>query len=320
MPKLSIGLPVYNGEQFLQAALDCFLAQTFTDFELIICDNASTDRTPEICRAYSDRDARIRYVSNVKNLGAVANFNRVFELARAPLFKWAAHDDLYHDTYLATCVKTLDENPDVVLAHSNTAFIDEQGVAFPLDPKTGRYVDPKTGAHLSADSPSIGDSTVAVTRFRQVLARGRWGSHMFGVIRRQVLAQTGLLPNFAGGDRAMLAELALLGRFQSVQDRLFMKRFHVNVSWALNQKELKHFLSADAKSYSRRARQLKAFFSAPRGKPIGVASKLACVTVVAMHCVKIGLQVLARKEARNAAHGLVWRRDRSPQWTEDRCP
>ena len=127
MPKLSIGIPVFNGQSLLQKLLDSLLAQTFRDFEILICDNASSDRTPQICREYVRNDSRVYYVRNQRNLGAVANFNRVFELSTAPLFKWAAHDDLYHETYLDACVRLLEENPDVVLAHTGTAFINEKG-------------------------------------------------------------------------------------------------------------------------------------------------------------------------------------------------
>src|ERR1700751_3293571 len=110
MPKLSIGIPVFNGQEFLPELLDSLLAQTFGDFEILICDNASTDRTPQICSEYARRDSRVRFVRNQRNLGAVANFNRVFELSTAPLFKWAAHDDLYHQAYLDACVSLLEKN------------------------------------------------------------------------------------------------------------------------------------------------------------------------------------------------------------------
>jgi glycosyltransferase involved in cell wall biosynthesis len=306
--RLSIGLPVYNGERFLPSALDCLLAQTFSDFELIISDNASTDRTPQICEAYRQRDHRVRYVRNERNLGATANFNRVFELSAAPLFKWAAHDDLYRESYLESCVRLLDQHPDTILAHSATVFIDDNANPFPFDRNAGCYIDPKTGVRQRADSPDIGDSPVALRRFWQVVAHARWGTLVFGVIRRSILQQTRLLPNFAGGDRAMLAELALLGRFQSHPERLFLKRFHGDASWALNQRELKSFLSPDATAYWRRARQLQAFFSAPRGKPIGAFGKSICAMMLALHCVRITGEVLAGKEMRNAAQGLAWRR------------
>src|SRR5262249_33791547 len=152
-PKLSIGLPVYNGEKFLAQALDSLLAQSFRDFEIVISDNASNDRTPEICRSYALRDPRVRYVRNQRNLGAVANFNRVFELSTAPLFKWAAHDDVHREAYLESCIRLLDGNPDVVLAHCATEFIDENGELFPFIQETGSYLDPTTAIHMIADGP-----------------------------------------------------------------------------------------------------------------------------------------------------------------------
>ena len=313
MPKLSIGIPVFNGQEFLPELLDSLLGQTFKDFEILICDNTSSDRTPQICREYERHDSRIHYIRNARNLGAIANFNRVFELSTAPLFKWAAHDDLYHESYLDACVWLLEENPDIILAHTGTAFIDEKSEILPFEQETGSFIDQKTGRRYWADVPGIGDSPVAINRFWQVLTRARWGTHMFGVVRREILQQTSLLPNFAGSDRAMLAELALLGRFRCANERLFLKRFHANVSWALDQKELKNFLSTDGKRYSRRLRQIKAFFGAPIGKPIGVASKSACFMLVAAHSAKTIVQLVGQDDPRRAAHGYGWPGEHPPR-------
>ncbi len=306
MPRLSIGIPVFNGEEFLPELLDSLLAQTFRDFEILICDNASSDRTQQICCEYERRDPRIRYTRNERNVGAIANFNRVFALSTAPLFKWAAHDDLYHEAYLDACVRLLEENPDTILAHTGTAFIDEKGQILPFEQETGSFVDPKSGRRYWADVTSIGDTPAAISRFRHVLTRARWGTHMFGVVRREILQQTALLPNFAGSDRAMLAELALLGRFQCANERLFFKRFHTNVSWALSQKELKGFLSTDGKRYSRRLRQIRAYFGTPIGKPIGVLSKSLCFMLVAAHSAKVTAQLVGQSDPRRAAHGYGW--------------
>ena len=306
MPKLSIGIPVFNGQEFLPELLDSLLRQTFRDFEILICDNASSDRTPQICGAYERYDSRIHYVRNHRNVGAIANFNRVFELSTAPLFKWAAHDDLYHETYLDVCVGLLEQNQDIILAHTGTAFIDEKSDILPFHPETGSFVEPKTGRRYWADVPTIGDTPVAIERFWQVLTRARWGTHMFGVVRREILQQTSLLHNFAGSDRAMLAELALLGRFRCANEQLFLKRFHANVSWALDHKELRAFLSTDGKRYSRRLRQIKAFFGAPRGKPIGFVNKSICVTLVAAHGAKLVVELAGRGDPRKAAHGYGW--------------
>ena len=151
-PRLSIGLPVYNGERLLPQAIECLLAQSFGDFEIVIGDNASTDRTQEICQDYVRRDPRIRYVRHEHNLGAVANFNRVFELSAAPLFKWAAHDDLHRETYLEACISLLDAHPDLVLAHSGTAFVDERGNHFPSMPRP---------APMSIHAPAHGKRPIA---------------------------------------------------------------------------------------------------------------------------------------------------------------
>lgn len=306
-PRLSIGMPVYNAEPYLAEALDGFLAQTFQDFEIIISDNASSDRTAEICRSFVERDPRIRYVRNERNLGAIPNFNRVFELSRSPLFKWAAHDDLYHPRYLQTCVRILDDDRDVILAHSKTAFVDDRGRPFPFDPATGCYIDPRTGVAQTADSPMVADSPAAIVRFWQVLSGARWGTHMFGVMRRDILQKTRLIPNFSGGDRAMLAELALLGRFRCPSEVLFSKRFHESASCHLSEKELVGWLSTDGKAYSRRARQLKAYFSTPQGKPVGILTKVGCIGLVAAHSVKTAAQAVAGKDARRAVQGLAWR-------------
>jgi glycosyltransferase involved in cell wall biosynthesis len=308
MPRLSIGIPVYNGQEYLPELLESLLVQTFEDFEILICDNASSDRTGDICREFAHRDRRVHYTCNERNLGAVANFNHVFEMSTAPLFKWAAHDDLYHSDYLSECIRVLDANADVVLAHTGTAFIDDRGRKLPFEETTAAFVEPTTGRRYWADDTSIADSPVAVRRFWQVLTRAAWGTHMFGVVPRHVLQQTSLLPNFAGSDRAMLAELALLGRFKCAGKRLFYKRFHANVSWALSQDELKSFLSTDGKQYSRRLRQMKAYFGSPMGKPIDIVSKSVCLAAAAAHSAKVAVQSLSRGDPRRAARGYGWSR------------
>jgi len=307
-PKLSIGLPVYNGERFLAQALDSLLAQTFRNFEIVICDNASTDRTPEICRAYAQRDSRIRYFRNQRNLGSVANFNLVFELSTAPLFKFAAHDDLHREDYLESCVHLLDKHPDVVLSHCDIAFIDENGKVFPSKLETGCYIDPKTGAQLRTDSLKIGDHVGATERFWQVLSQAQWGTHVFGVIRRKDLQQTRLNLDFYSSDRVLLGELALLGRFQCLPEQMFFKRLHSEVSWALSEKEQKTYESADGTRYNRRIRQLQAHFSAPLRKPLRPIDKCVCIMMVAAHCFRVAARSLSDEKARETAQKSVWRR------------
>ena len=119
VPQVSIGMPVYNGEKFIHEALDSLLAQTFTDFELILSDNASTDKTGEICQEYAAKDARIRYVRQVENFGAAENFKFVLDESVGEYFMWAAHDDRRHCTALERMMEVFSENADVGLVFSD---------------------------------------------------------------------------------------------------------------------------------------------------------------------------------------------------------
>jgi hypothetical protein len=215
-------------------------------------------------------------------------------------------------TLPALCVSLLEANPDTVLAHTGAAFINERGERLHYEQETGGFVDRKTGRRYWADAPSIGDTPSAVSRFWQVLTRARWGTHMFGVIRREARQQTSLLPNFAGSNRAMLAELALLGRFRCANQAPFLTRFHAKVSPAPDHTELRSFLGTDDKRYSRRIRQIKAFFGAPKGKPIGALSESVCLALVAVHGVKVVAGLVAQGDPRTAAVGYGWPGARDP--------
>ena len=112
--RLSIGLPVYNGEKFLQNRLDGILSQTFSDFELIISDNASTDSTADICKEYALKDNRILYIRQENNIGPFNNFKFVLDKAQNEYFVFAAVDDLWKPTFLEKNIKVLDSDDNVV--------------------------------------------------------------------------------------------------------------------------------------------------------------------------------------------------------------
>jgi glycosyltransferase involved in cell wall biosynthesis len=209
---VSIALHVYNGERYLAETLDSLLAQTFRDFDLLILDNASTDRTREIARDYERRDQRVRYVRNDVNIGAARNFNRAFELTSGRYFKWAAHDDLLHPTFLERCVTVLEKNVDAVLATAKARIIDEEGMAV-------TDYDP----HLASDAPD------AATRFAAMLEEHKC-FQVFGVIRRSALEKTDLIGLYAHGDGILLARLALLGRVIELPEYLFLPRRHADHS------------------------------------------------------------------------------------------
>lgn len=214
-PRLTIGVPVYNGERFLATCLDSLLAQTYRDFELIISDNASTDGTREIAEAYAARDRRIRYVRQPRNQGVAANFQCLVRLARGEFFRWAAADDSCAPRFLERCVAALDDQPDAVLAYPKTRIIDE----------TGRVVEDyedRLGLH----------SVLPSDRFRECYARLRLCNAQYGIIRTAVLRRTGGQRSYPSSDIVLLAELALRGRFVEVPERLFYRRFHSSMTTA----------------------------------------------------------------------------------------
>src|SRR5437870_2543767 len=134
LPLVSIGLPVYNAERYLRQALDSLLGQDYANLELIVSDNASADATESICRSYAERDGRLHYHRAEQNMGAIWNYNRVFELASGEYFMWAAHDDLRDSRYVSACVDALQSRPDAVLCCSDIRFIDEDGQAVDVPP------------------------------------------------------------------------------------------------------------------------------------------------------------------------------------------
>jgi glycosyltransferase involved in cell wall biosynthesis len=213
-PCVSIGVPVHNGEMYLDRALASLLAQDFTDFEVLISDNASTDRTVAIAEGWAAKDSRVRVFRNEVNIGPERNFSRVFTLARGRYFRWAAHDDLIDPQYLGRCVAALETSPDAVLSNSWVRIIDEQ------DRVIGFYDGGVVGAY----------STDTAVRFAALVLSRHLCTDLFGVIRTDALRKTRLLGPYFGADRALLAELALLGRFVHVQVPLFSNREHASRS------------------------------------------------------------------------------------------
>ena len=207
-PKVSIGLPVWNGEKYLDKAIVSLVDQTFEDFEIIISDNGSTDRTEEICRAWVERDPRIRYLRGDENRGAAWNFNRVFDEARGTYFKWAAYDDTLMPEWLEECVTILDTHPDVVLSYTRVMRIDENDEFIKHWTK---YAD------VTSQDP--------VDRLRPVMYD--WAClPVFGLIRRQALTRTKLIGPYDSSDRVLLGGLSVLGKFHLVNKELFYHRDH----------------------------------------------------------------------------------------------
>jgi glycosyltransferase involved in cell wall biosynthesis len=214
--RVSVGMPVYNGERYLGQAIESVLAQTYDDLELIVADNASTDGTEEICRDYAARDRRLRYRRHAVNGGAAWNHNYLVGEATGSLFKWIGSDDLCDPRFLACCVAQLEKDPEAVLAYPKTVLIDATGTRI-------REYDP--GWELLSDDP--------YERLREVIMRGgHWmnADASLGVIRVDALRRTRLLPRYQGGDKITLGELSLQGKFLEVPEHLLYRRIHGGAS------------------------------------------------------------------------------------------
>ena len=220
-PRLTVGLPVYNGDACVAEAIESVIAQTFTDWQMNICDNASTDRTGEICRDFAARDTRIRYVRNQENIGLTRNFNKAFQLSNSELFKWVAHDDICLPTFFERCIEALDANPTAALAYPLGRAIDGDGKT--LDQydwtKAHRYDQP-TGAErfqaLTADFDQLNRAGTQNT-----------GMYLFGVMRSSLLGKTRLHMSHMWADISILAELALEGPFIEVPEMLSLLRVEI---------------------------------------------------------------------------------------------
>lgn len=208
LPKVSIGLPVYNGELFLEQAINSILQQTFTDFELIICDNASTDRTGDICRNYQSKDPRVRYYRNAANIGGANNANLTFLMSRGQYFRWAAHDDICLPQLLEKCVEVLDNDPSVVLSYGQTININDRGEII--------------GESLG----QLGNSAFPHERLLEISSRAHNCEVIYGLYRSNLLRSTCLHKNYTDADRTLLCEMALHGKFCQIKEPLFRKRYH----------------------------------------------------------------------------------------------
>ena len=239
-PRVTIGMPVYNGDDHVEEAIDSALAQTWRDLELVICDNASTDRTDEICRRLAAADARIRYYRNPENLGAAGNFRRCFELARGEFFSWLSHDDLFGPKYLERCVQVLDESPaSVVMCFSSEVRLTYEG-----DP----WRDEDRMSWYEANPPY---DRVSFSRLMRVPDR-RFPRMEFGVARRSAMARTSLIRPVPYSDLIYIAELRLLGEFREVPEPLFFRR--------------SHFITGDFKDAKRRSVPDELLFYDPKSR------------------------------------------------------
>lgn len=210
---VSIGLPVYNGQNFLRLAAESLLNQTYRNIELIISDNASADATEQICRELAASDSRVRYVRQPQNVGAIPNHNATFHLARGEYFMWASHDDIWLPTFVEKCVALLEANPAAAMAYARMGIIDERGEVQKL-----------------ADVRHTAAAARPCERFREFTELYSMLEAVYGIVRADIARRTPLMLLHPGSDRLYLAEIALYGPLLQVPEHLYMRRDHGNRS------------------------------------------------------------------------------------------
>jgi len=240
----SIGLPVYNGENFLRDAIDSVLKQDFQDFELIIADNASTDATEAICREYVARDPRITYVRHPRNIGAAKNYNYVFYCAQGEYFNWLAHDDILGPSFLSNCLSTFEKrDASTILVYPSFQFVD------------GNLMD------LTLEKPSCVEtnSPSELRRLYEVLEGLDIVSSVFGMFRKKDLSKTRLIGSFLGSDYVLLVECGLLGKIERLDAApQFKRRLHAQASQKAGRTsgEITKWFDPDARAEKRPHRRI----------------------------------------------------------------
>jgi len=251
-PRISIGMPVYNGAETIQGSIEALLAQTESDFELIVSDNASTDSTESVVRELATRDDRIRYVRQRINLGANANYSYVAQVARGDYLKWASASDWCAPTFLERCLAALESDPDAVLAAPRTRLFESD---------RSRAQDYADDVEIPGDTPSL--------RLHQLYERMRLNNAFNGLIRLAALRRTLLVPPYQQADMVLMGHLALLGKFLLVDEPLFYRRMDPATATALKDADgvrRHHYPTLTARAllqtWKRHAGWLRAAFSA----------------------------------------------------------
>jgi glycosyltransferase involved in cell wall biosynthesis len=260
---VTIGLPVYNGEKYLRQSIESILNQSHTNLELIVSDNASVDRTQEICEQFANQDSRIRFYTHPVNRGAAFNFNFVLGKARGRFFKWAAHDDICHPRFVEACLDALLANPDAVLAYPTPMDIGESGEL------------------LGERDSGLGwDHTDPVERFLRTFKRAHRCLPVFGLTRTSVLKQTCKHGDYPAADRVLIGELSLLGKLLEVPEPLFLHREHPD-RFSISHKTIESQIawfdpSRVSKVNLPKWRMFQEYLAAIRRSPLTVRQKIAC--------------------------------------------
>jgi glycosyltransferase involved in cell wall biosynthesis len=213
VPLVAVGLAVYNAERYVSQSLECLLSQTFKDFVLFISDNASTDRTAEICLRYAALDPRIRYARNATNIGMVGNYNLLFSYCRSRYFRWATADDYWDADMLKDAVEVMEADPSLALCYPRAIIVDQGGR------ELSRWQD---RLHLIEEDPP--------KRFLTVIQNIGRVHHHLGLMRADTMRRTKMLGRHVSSDIGFVAEMSLHGKFYQIPKYQMYRRVHEDSS------------------------------------------------------------------------------------------
>ncbi len=220
--KISIGMPVYNGELFIRKRLESLLSQTFTDFELIISDNCSTDKTPTICQEYAKNDKRIRYFRQEKNNGGTWNFNFVLQQARFNYFVWAAVDDIWNPQFLEKNIRVLESDKEII---GSIGKVDTHGVNAQQKSSTIRLRIKKIIRKILFPQQPKGVFTISGSFEKKVrfYLKNSSCTLIYSVHRIHNIRESMILDSFLGNDWAINLNLLKNGNFHVINENLMSK-------------------------------------------------------------------------------------------------
>lgn len=209
---VSVGMAVRNEERWLSQALDSVLAQDYQNIEVIICDNLSTDKTADIAKEYAKRDSRIKYFLNKEKVSSFKNYSLSFERSSGEYFMFCGGHDLLDKKYVSSCVKILDNEPNVVLAYS-----------------LYEYINFNNNTIISISYACDTRRMNVFSRVRHFFLRLLESNPFSGLIRSSIIKKIAFVENFKNvlnDDVIFFFQLSLMGEFVQIPNTLFYYRIN----------------------------------------------------------------------------------------------
>jgi len=215
---LTVGFPIYNGEKFLKRRLDNILTQSYNNFLIIISDNASTDKTEQICKEYQKIDPRITYVKQTKNLGGINNFLWLINNSNTEYFVWAAADDIWSPDFLENNIKNLQNNGDNVGSIGYVYYFDDERFSVDTFDKNNY-----TKQHVRSTDGTYEQRLQKYVNFNQTSA-------LYSIFRTNILKKSVVQHAIVAWDTALIFRALKYGNF-AVDQQSSMYRYSKGTAW-----------------------------------------------------------------------------------------